>query len=92
MHTSHDKDLEFRKQKWNDHFENKRVIMHDNTNAGLPTASDADQQRSLYSDYYAECCAKGVLRFNFVGGPVESIITGNIDDTKYEDISETFQR
>jgi hypothetical protein len=59
MYVSQEEDVKLRKEKLDEHFKNKRVIMHDNTNVGLPTASDADQQRSLYSEYYAECCTKG---------------------------------
>ena len=59
MYASHEENNLFRNRKWSDDFGNARVIMHDNSNIGLPTVSDGDQQRSLYSEYYGGCCAKG---------------------------------
>ena len=41
--------------------------MHNNTNIGLPTASDSDQQQSLYSKYYDECCTKGGVCIQLCG-------------------------
>ena len=84
MYLSHKEDCRFRKKKWNDLFENQRVIMHDNTNVTLPTPTDADKQRSLRSEYYAECCAKGGVCIQ-LGGWIRTLhlFTGGIDDSKY---------
>lgn len=42
MYTTHEEDMLLRNSKWSDDFGNERVIMHDNTNIGLPTASDGE--------------------------------------------------
>ena len=68
MYATHREDVLFRDSKWeNDVGNDTRIIMHDNTNVSLPTASDGDQQRSLYSEYYGECCAKGGVCIQFCG-------------------------
>ena len=84
MYLSHKEDCHFRKKKWNDDFENKRVIMHDNTNVTLVSPGDADKQQSLRSEYYAECCAKGGVSVQ-LGGWIHThhLFTGGIDDNKY---------
>lgn len=89
MYLSYKEDIKLRNEWWNTQFpEDKkyRIIMHDNTNIKLPTATDADQERSLYSDYYKQCCAKG-------GVSIQSsswisnlhLVTGGVDDTRYID-------
>ena len=44
MYATHEEEDLFWNPKWSDDFGNARVIMHDNTNIGLPKASDGDQQ------------------------------------------------
>ena len=67
MYATHNEDKLFRRDKWDDEVGNTRIIMHDNTNIGLPTASDGDKQQSLYSEYYGECCAKGGVCIQLCG-------------------------
>jgi len=82
MYATHEEDLLLRKSKWvelNDY----RVVMHDNTNVGMATASDTDRQRSLYSEYYTECCAKGGTYLQLCGWIRSSnMVTGHSSDDK----------
>ena len=67
--------------------------MHDNTNITLVTPSDADKQRSLRSEYYAECCAKGGVSIQMCGWiRALHLFTGGIDDSKYIERSEILKQ
>ena len=88
MYATHEEDNLFRNRKWSDDFGNARVIMHDNTNIGLPTASDGDQQRSLYSEYYGECCAKGGVCIQLCGWIRSThLVTGHACDKKSTELT-----
>ena len=67
MYATYKEDMLDCSSKWSDDFGNTRVIMHNNTNIGLPRASAGDQQRSLYSEYYGKCCAKGGVCIQLCG-------------------------
>ena len=73
MYLWHKEDYEFQGNKWNEQLGDRQVIMHDNTNITMPQLADADKQRSLWRNYYSECCEKGPIY----------IFTGGIDDTDY---------
>ena len=47
MYATQEEDRLFRNDKSDDEVGNTRIIMHKNTNIGLPTASDGDQQRLI---------------------------------------------
>merc|ERR1712032_1206587 len=93
MYASHEEDCKLRKEKWNDQFKDKRIIMHDNTNITLVTPYYADKQRSLRSKYNAECCAKGGVSIQMCGWiRALHLFTGGIDDSKYIERSEILKQ
>ena len=88
MYATHAEDIMICNSKWSDNFGNARVIMHDNTNIGLPTASDGDQQQSLYSEYYGECCAKGGVCIQLCGWICAThLVTGDACDIKTTELT-----
>ena len=75
MYLLYEEDYRFRKEKWNDHFKNKRV-----------KPRSADKQRSLYSEYYAQCCAKGGVAAQLSGWVCTLyLLTSGIVDSAYID-------
>jgi len=92
MYATHEEDMKFRSNEWNEQVGDRRIIMHDNTNIGMPTASDADQQRSLYSEYYAECCAKGGVYLQLCGLIRASyLVTGHATDDKCTELTKILE-
>jgi len=89
MYATHEEDNLFHNAKWSTDFGNTRVIMHNNTNIGLPTASDGDQQRSLFSEYYGECCAKGGVCIQLCGWiRATHLVTGHACDKKTTELTQ----
>ena len=87
MYLSHKEDCKFRQRQWDMHFENKRVVMHDNTNINLVKPQSADKQRSLHSEYYGGSCAKGGVGVQLSGWiRTLHLLTGGIDDSGYIDL------
>jgi len=92
MYATHEEDMNFRSDDWKKYVGDRRIIMHDNTNVGMPTASDADQQRSLYSEYYAECCAKGGVYLQICGWIRASyLVTGHATDDKCTELTKILE-
>ncbi|HSN65142.1 MAG TPA: hypothetical protein VLS94_00795 [Fusibacter sp.] len=86
---SHKEDMELRSGKWTSRYNNKRVIMWDNTNVnfyGKPT--DAMLQRLTFSQYYNGNVAKGGVFLQLCGwlGGWE-LWSGAVSDTDYFDSS-----
>ena len=70
-YASYAEDVKLRKDKWDKHFPPEfgtRGVMHDNTNIPLPTPSDADLNRALFSKYYGEPVGKGGVGIQFAVG------------------------
>lgn len=63
MRVSYDEDAKFRDKKWNVKFDPETggpsFVKHDATGVPWLRPENASQQRSLFSDYYGTCCAKG---------------------------------
>jgi hypothetical protein len=80
-----DEDKALRKEKWNQIYDNKRVIFWDTTNVPLtykPSAADA--QRNTYNVYYAGNVAKGGVSVQLCGWIATSeLFVGAINDTDY---------
>ena len=87
MYASYAEDVKLRKDKWDKHFPPElrtRAVMHDNTNIPLPTPSDADLNRALFSKYYGEPVGKGGVGIQFCGWIVAlHLVTGAIPDSPY---------
>jgi len=93
MYLSHKEDCILRKLHKNKNFDNKRVIMHDNTNVDLPKPRGADKQRSLHSEYYGGSCAKGGVAVQLSGWVrTLHLFTGGIDDSLYIDRTKIFKQ
>jgi hypothetical protein len=92
MYASYTEDAAFRREEWNGHFDQEsgaRIVMHDNTNINLPSPSDADLQRALWSDYYGGCVAKGGVALQLCGWiRAIELCTGAIGDSDYIDAVE----
>ena len=73
-----------KEKKWNDDFQNRRVIMNEKKNVTIASPINTDQQLSLLSEYYAECYAKGGVSVQ-LGGWIFTLhcFMGGIDDIKY---------
>ena len=61
-----------------------RMIMHDMTNVPLTQPSDAELNRSLWNQYYNQCCGKGGIFTQLCGweGTLE-LFVGNTGDSDY---------
>ena len=87
MYATHEKDLLFKKLKWieiNDYI----VVVHDNTNVGMPTVSNLDQKWPLYRKYFAECLADSstyIQLFGWIHG--SNMFTGHSSDEKYTELT-----
>jgi len=97
MYASVAEDLKFRNQEtWPEHFPQKnrsRIYMHDNTNVPLLSPQDPDLQAALYSEYYAETCAKGGVAVQQCGYiRTLPLCTGAIGDQDYLSKTETFEK
>ena len=97
MYASVAEDLKFRNQEtWPEHFPQKnrsRIYMHDNTNVPLLSPQDPDLHAALYSEYYAETCAKGGVAVQQCGYiRTLSLCTGAIGDQDYLSKTETFEK
>jgi hypothetical protein len=67
-------------------------VSHDNTNVPLLAPSDADLNRSLFSDYYNETCAKGGTALQRCGWILAiELATGRIPDSVYIELVEIFE-
>jgi hypothetical protein len=80
-----DEDKEMRKDRWNEFYENRRVIFWDTRNVRLtykPSSSDA--QRNTYSVYYSGNVAKGGIFIQPSGWMGASeLFVGAVSDTDY---------
>ena len=84
-YASFEEDSILRKEKWNDKYTSERVIQWDNTNVTMTKPSDAALQRTTYSQYYKENCAKGGVHLQFCGWMgTEELWTGNVCDSDYQ--------
>jgi len=96
MYASHAEDVEFRDPKWNRHFPPEsglRTVLHDNSNIGLPNPSDADLNRSLFSDYYDGTVAKGGVAVQLSGWQRNlDLATGAIGDSQYLKLVKIFEQ
>ena len=92
--VSLNEDKILRKEKWNDKYENKRVIMWDDTN--IPFCfkpSSAKNQRLTYSSYYSMNCAKGGVFLQLCGWMgVAELWCGGISDTIYIEKEKILER
>ena len=52
MYLWHKEDYELQRNKWNEQWGDRQVIMHNNTNVSMPKLADADKQHSLWINYY----------------------------------------
>ena len=80
------------KGKW-DAYENKRVVMYDNTNINIRKPSDAENQRNTYSLYYGTNVGKGgvfVQPCGWMGS--HEIWAGAVSDSEYMDRGEVFRQ
>ena len=84
-YASLDEDLMLRKEKWEGRYNNQRVIQWDNTNVAMTKPGDAAMQRTTYSQYYKENCAKGGVFLQFCGWMgTASLWTGGVGDSEYQ--------
>jgi hypothetical protein len=83
--VSFDEDISHRKQKWDDFYYGKRLVMWDNTNINMcfkPTVFET--QRITYSQYYGGNVAKGgvfIQPCGWIG--THELWTGGISDSEY---------
>lgn len=85
MYASLGEDCKLRDEKWNVTYENKRVIMWDNTAITMKgKPSDPEIQRNTYSSYYAGNVAKGAVFLQLCGwlGTFD-LWVGAVSDTEY---------
>ena len=88
-----DEDIALRKDKWNERFPNVRLVQWDNTNVPMFQSSNADLQRTTWSNYYNMNCAKGGVSLQLCGWMVtESLWTGGVGDTDYQSKSSIFKK
>jgi hypothetical protein len=67
-YATHEEDKYLRKEKWNAKYENKRIVMWDDTNIPFTyKPSSALNQRITYSPYYGMNCAKGGVFIQLCG-------------------------
>jgi hypothetical protein len=92
-YATNEEDVKFRKPTWREHFsDSTRVVMHDNTNVPLVDPSDPDIYRSLRSEYYAMCCAKGGIALQLCGWiRATELMTGAVGDSEYVKIVNLLQ-
>jgi DDE superfamily endonuclease len=80
-----DEDISMRKDKWNDYYHGKRIIMWDNTNINMCfKPSVFETQRSTYSQYYGGNVAKGgvfIQPCGWIGS--HELWVGSISDSEY---------
>jgi len=86
MVATYEEDAKFRREHWNEHFDPQtgiRAEMIDASELVLPSPSDAELQRSLFSDYYGGPVAKAGICNQFCswirGLP---LCTGRITDSQ----------
>ena len=85
LFATYEEDKLFRKDQWNiNEYDNKRIIMHDNTNIDLYKPGTGEAQRLTYSSYYNRNVGKGSVSIQ----PCNWITTfelwmGAVNDTDY---------
>lgn len=91
-YATNEEDIKLRKDCWNEHFNSRRVVMHDNTNVPLQDSTDPDLHRAIRSDYYAMACAKGGVALQLCGWiRAIELLTGGIGDTEYVTLAEVLK-
>ena len=93
-YASYHEDHSLTKQKWQDKFKGKRIVMWDDTNINLNyKPSSAEEQRLTYSVYYAGNCAKGGVFIQLCGWiGVENLWCGATSDSHYQEHTKIFER
>ena len=85
VYVSYEEDKTLRKEKWNEKYDKKRIIMWDDTN--IPFCfkpGTAKKQRLTYSSYYSMNCAKGGVFLQLCGWMgVGELWCGAISDSTY---------
>lgn len=78
-------DAMLRKDKWNEKYAGRRIVMWDDTNVSFTyQPSTALNQRATFSSYYGENCAKGASFLQLCGWlGVYGLYVGAISDTHY---------
>ena len=84
-YVSFDEDLALRnKKKWDETYDNLRIVMWDNTNIDLCQPSAGEAQRLTWSAYYAGNVAKGGVFIQLCGWTgTHPLWTGAVTDTEY---------
>jgi DDE superfamily endonuclease len=77
-------DEALRKEKWNDEYKGRRLVMWDNTDIKIYQPSDANNQRQTYSQYYGGNVAKGGVFVQPCGwSGTHELFPGSIGDSEY---------
>ena len=66
-YAKHDEDVKLCRDYWNERYEGHRVVQWDNTNVSIGNPSGARKQRTTFSSYYGENCAKGGVFLQLCG-------------------------
>ena len=84
-YVTHSEDVNMRHEKWKKMYEDKRIVMWDNTAIrfkGKPT--DSELQRNTYSSYYAGNVAKGAVFIQLCGWiGAHDLWVGAVSDSEY---------
>ena len=84
-YATYKEDCKLRKDKWNIRYDGMRVVLWDNTNISmLFKPSNPQLQRSTFSNYYSENCAKGGVFIQLCGWMgTHNLWVGASSDTMY---------
>ena len=93
-YASFEEDATLRKEKWDEKYENVRVVMWDDTNIPFSfKPSSAQGQKLTYSSYYSMNCAKGGVFLQLCGWMgVEELWVGATSDSYYMEKTNILKR
>ena len=84
--------MDLRKSIWKERFGDKRIIMWDDTNADIPSPSDAHLNRLTFSHYYGGNVGKGAVFLQTCGfSGTWELFTGGVSDSDYQVKSEILE-
>ena len=83
-YLTHDEDVFFMSDEFEERYKGRRIIMWDNTNINIAQPSCADMQRATWSSYYASNVLKGGIFLMLCGWMgAHNLWTGAVSDTRY---------
>ena len=93
-YASFEEDKLLRKEKWNEKYGDKRIVMWDDTNIPFTFKPSSSQlQKVTYSSYYAQNCAKGGVFIQLCGWMgVEELWVGATSDSFYMEHTKILRR